>query len=87
MFLHLGQSTVITYDEIIGIFDLENTSISKRTRDFLARQETDGKIINVSSELPRSFILAGRDEADGRGYISQLSSATLLKRFEQERIG
>lgn len=36
MYLHLGQDTVITYDEILGIFDLEATTVSKATRDYLA---------------------------------------------------
>ena len=35
MYLHLGQNTVITHDEIIGIFDLDNTTVSKKTRDYL----------------------------------------------------
>ena len=87
MFLHLGQSTVVTMDEIIGIFDLERTSVSKRTRDFLAHDEREGNVINVSYELPRSFIITKREGEEEKIYISQLSSATLLKRSEQERIG
>ncbi|HOA33070.1 MAG: DUF370 domain-containing protein [Clostridiales bacterium] len=87
MFLHLGQSTVVTMDEIIGIFDLERTTVSKRTRDFLAHAEREGKVINVSYELPRSFIITKREGEEEKIYISQLSSATLLKRSEQERIG
>ena len=87
MFLHLGQSTVVTMDEIIGISDLERTTVSKRTRDFLAHAEREGKVINVSYELPRSFIITKREGEEEKIYISQLSSATLLKRSEQERIG
>ena len=32
MYLHLGQDTVIKMEEIIGIFDLETSTISKITR-------------------------------------------------------
>ena len=29
MYLHLGQDTVVRLDEIVGIFDMENATISK----------------------------------------------------------
>lgn len=66
--------------EIIGIFDLENTSVSKRTRDFLKKAEKAGKVITVSYDLPRSFVVAGKTKEDIKIYISQISSSTLLKR-------
>ena len=44
MYLHLGQSTVITHDEIIGIFDLDNTTVSKKTRDYLSKAEKEGRV-------------------------------------------
>ena len=39
MYLHIGNGECIKIGDIIGIFDLENTSISKRTRDFLNKAE------------------------------------------------
>ncbi|MEG0979768.1 MAG: DUF370 domain-containing protein [Oscillospiraceae bacterium] len=79
MYLHLGQDTVVSFDDIIGIFDLDNTTISKITRDYLTKAEKNGRVINVSTELPKSFVLC--NEKDGNKiYISQISSATLLKR-------
>ena len=39
MYLHLGEETVVNGKNIIGIFDIENTSISKHTKDFLAKSE------------------------------------------------
>ncbi|MDD6848120.1 MAG: DUF370 domain-containing protein [Oscillospiraceae bacterium] len=79
MYLHLGEKTVIRTDDIIGIFDLDTSTISKNTRDFLSQSEKDGKVINVSFELPKSFILC-REKESYRVYISQISSQTLLKR-------
>ena len=79
MYLHLGEKTVIRTDDIIGIFDLDTSTISKNTRDFLSQSEKDGKVINVSFELPKSFIL-GREKESYRVYISQIASQTLLKR-------
>ncbi len=79
MYLHLGEKTVIRTDDIIGIFDLDTSTISKNTRDFLSQCEKEKKVINVSFELPKSFILC-REKEDYRVYISQISSQTLLKR-------
>jgi len=80
VYLHLGQDTVIKMDEIVGIFDLETATVSKISRDYLARAQKSGQVVNVSLELPKSFVVC-RDET-GRltVYISQISTATLLKR-------
>lgn len=79
MYLYLGQETVIGTDEIIGIFDLENTSTSRLTKAFLAFAQKSGQIIEVTSELPKSFVVC---EAKGKNkvYLSQISPATLKKR-------
>ena len=42
MFLHLGNNYLVNTKDIIGIFDIENTSVSANTRNFLIlRQKTD----------------------------------------------
>ena len=82
MYLHLGQSTVITHDEIIGIFDLDNTTVSKKTRDYLKVAEKQGRIHVVSNELPKSFIVCNQNN-EIKVYLSQISCATLLKRTEE----
>ena len=83
MILHLGQETVIKEEDVIGIFDLDSTTVSKKTRNFLSKKEKEGKIIPVSDDLPKSFILAGRKNTrEEKVYLSQLSTATLLKRTE-----
>ncbi len=80
MYIHLGNNVMLPTNEIIGIFDLENTSVSKRTRNFLNRAEKSGKVITISYDLPRSFVIAGKTRKDSKIYISQISSSTLLKR-------
>lgn len=82
MYIHLGQDTVVKKADIIGIFDLDNATVSKRTRDYLAKAEKEGRVINVSYELPKSFIVCKVKNNEQIIYISQLSSATLLKRSE-----
>ena len=80
MYLHLGEKTAILTSEIIGIFDLDNTTVSKNTRDFLTKEEKAGNVINVSYELPKSFIVCEKNKKR-KIYISQLSSQTLYRRI------
>ena len=77
--MHLGQNTVITTQEIVGIFDMDNTTVSKTTRDFLANAEKSGRVKYVSYDLPKSFILT----KDQTVYISPVSVATLLSRTQK----
>lgn len=86
MFLHLGQNTVIHQDDIIGIFDLDNTTVSKRTRDFLAKKEKEGRVVNVSYELPKSFVLCENRNKEITVYITQISTSTLIKRVNNSDI-
>ena len=80
MYLHLGQDTVVKMSEVVGIFDLETSTISKITREFLAKAEKSVKVINVSMEMPKTFILCKDHKENTIVYISQISSCTLLKR-------
>ena len=80
MYIHLGEDTVVNEKDVIGIFDLETTTVSKNTRDFLAIAEKRKEVINVSYELPKSFIVCSKEKKKNRVYISQISSATLQKR-------
>jgi len=80
MYLHLGQDTVVNMDEIVGIFDLDTSTVSKFTRDYLAKAEKNGWVVNVSFDLPKSFIVCRDKEDNTQVYISPISSATLLKR-------
>ena len=80
MYLHLGQEVVVRFKEIVGIFDLENTTVSSHTRRFLAEAEKNGQVVSVSPELPRSFVIVRDGKGNETVYISQLSTATLLRR-------
>ncbi len=79
MYIHLGNNIMLPTNEIVGIFDLENSTISKRTRDFLKKAEKNGKVITVSYDLPRSFVVAEKN-GEIKIYISQISSSTLRRR-------
>ena len=81
MYIHIGNEKLIKLEEIIGIFDLESSTISKRTRSFLEKAEKKKEVTTVSYDLPKSFIVcAEKNDRNQRVYISQISSSTLLKR-------
>ena len=84
MYLHLGQGVVVPQRDVIGIFDLDNTTSSHITRKFLNSAERAGKVISVADDLPKSFIVCETD-GDFTVYLSQLSSQTLMKRSEAMR--
>lgn len=81
MYLHLGQSVVVSEASVLGVFDLDNTTGSHITRKFLNEAEKNGRVTSVSDELPKSFVVCS-EENGFRVYLSQLSSQTLQKRSE-----
>ena len=84
MYLHLGQNVMVPEAAVIGIFDLDNTTWSFRTRRFLERAEQEGRVITVGDDLPRSFVLVQEGDGPAEVYITQLTPATLQKRAEED---
>ena len=56
MYLHIGASVVIPEQDVLGIFDLDNTTSSRITRNFLAQAQQAGQVIPVGEDLPLSLI-------------------------------
>ena len=77
MYIHLGENTVITDEKIIGIFDMDTSTVNKATRDYLSAAEKNGKIVYVNFELPKSFIVT-----DDKIYVSPINTSTLNKRHK-----
>ena len=82
MYLYLGQDTVVPMREIVGIFDMDNTTQSKWTVRYLNMAEKEGRLINISDDIPKSFIIC-KDGDKETVYLSQLNPSTLLKRSTQ----
>ncbi len=79
MYLHLGGDGVVKASDVIGIFDIENTSVSKITKEFLNHVGNTSEVVDLTTDLPKSYIVAERDGKQTL-YISQISVATLKKR-------
>lgn len=84
MYLHLGNEYIVKTNEIVGIFDIENTSVSKITKDFLSAAEKNKRVFYCTYEMPKSFIVCLDKDLTETVYISQMSCSTLLKRFKRK---
>ena len=80
MYINIGNDMAVRDKSIIGIFDMDNTSTSRRTREFLDKAESEGQVVPCD-DLPKSFILTAEYGFD-RVYLTTLSSATLEKRMK-----
>ena len=80
MYLSIGNDMAVRDRSIIGIFDMDNTSTSKRTREFLAKAEQSGEVVPCD-DLPKSFVLTA-EYGLNRIYLTALSAATLEKRLK-----
>ena len=80
MYLSIGNDMAVRDRSIIGIFDLDNTSTSKRTREFLDKAEKDGEVVPCD-DLPKSFVLTS-EYGFTRVRLTSLNSATLEKRLK-----
>ncbi|MDR3313255.1 MAG: DUF370 domain-containing protein [Oscillospiraceae bacterium] len=83
MYLHLGCEALVRSSEIVGLFDLDTTTVSGVSRAFLHAAQERGEIRPLGNELPKSFVLAEKGGAT-RVFLSPLAVATLLKRTETE---
>ena len=57
MYLNIGGGFVVRYEDIVAVFDMDNSTWSRITRDALAAAEKRGEVVNAAEDLPRSFIL------------------------------
>lgn len=78
MYLSIGNDLAVRASSIIGIFDMDNTSTSPRTRAFLAQAEREGRVIPCD-DLPKSFVLTA-EYGLHRIHLTPLNTTTLSKR-------
>ena len=80
MYLSIGNDMAVRESSVIGIFDMDNTTTSKRTREFLSKAEKEGTVIPCD-DLPKSFVLTA-EYGLNKVHLTSLSSATLEKRMK-----
>jgi hypothetical protein len=85
MYLHIGNEFLIMGEDLVGIFDIESTTVSRDTKDFLnsaAKRKCD---VSCTDDIPRSFVVSfDRKNLDEKVFVSRLSPGTIKKRFESD---
>lgn len=82
MYLSIGNDMAVREHSVIGIFDLDNTTTSKRTREFLEQCEKEGQVVPCD-DLPKAFLLTDEYQLP-KVYLTALNSKTLAARFEKD---
>ena len=80
MYLPIGNDMAVRESSLIGIFDMDNTSTSKRTREFLQNAQKQGQVVSCD-DLPKSFVLTF-EYGFPKVYESTLYTSTLEKRMK-----
>ena len=75
MYLFLGGEITVRSKDVIGIFDIEECSVSRTTADYLNTCQKKSQIVNISDDMPKSFIVTM-----SKTYISNVSHNTICKR-------
>lgn len=83
MYLHIGNGVSVRDRDIIGIFDLDTSTVSAITKKFVNKKEKDGDLEYTDSDLPRSFILCF-DGKKTKIKLSRISSVGLKIRTDGE---
>ena len=83
MYLSIGNDMAVREKTIIGIFDLDNTTVTKRGREFLDRAVKEGQVVPWD-DIPKSYILT-MEYGMTKIYQTSLSTQTLEKRLKQEK--
>lgn len=80
VYLHIGNNYSVDVRDIVGIFDMDNTTVSGFTNRLLERAEKNREVFYATYELPKSFIITAKNGRN-RVYVSQLAASTLKKRL------
>ncbi len=76
VYLHIGNNYSVDVRSIIGIFDMDNTTVTGITKKLLDKAEKEKRLFLATYELPKTFIVTAE-----KIYISQLAASTLKKRL------
>lgn len=82
MYLHLGNDYLVKVSDIVGIFDIENTTVGKCTKLLLDRAEKERRCVYATMDMPKSFVIVMKN-GEEKLYISQLAASTLKKRLKE----
>ena len=77
--IFIGSDYLIDEADVVGMFDMETTTTRETTRDYLSAAQKAGRIVNVSYEIPKTFVVCVKN-GETTVYLSQYSASTIMKR-------
>ena len=83
MYLHIGNGKSVKKKDIIGIFDLDTSTVTKTGKDFINKHERRGEVEYDDDDLPRSFVLV-EDNKKYKVMLSRISSKGLTQRATEQ---
>lgn len=75
MYIHLGSDVTVSSEDILGIFDIERTSVEKSVNEYLSGCQKSGRIYYVSLDMPKSFVVCSNCV-----YVTNVGAGTLRRR-------
>ena len=84
MYLRISNNFIVSKSDIIGIFDMDNTTVSRQGRDFLPEAEKNGKLVYSADDLPKSYVVT-EHEGETKVYLSSFSSKLLINRAKSQK--
>ncbi len=85
MFLRISNDYVVAKSDIIGIFDMDNTTVSRQGKRFLPDAESRGALIYSADDLPKSYVVTEHD-GEIKVYLSSFSSKLLINRAKSAQM-
>lgn len=82
-YVNVGLDLVLWERDLIGIFDLDSTTVKKDTRAFLSRAQANGQVADHCTDLPVTFLLSRPPDGDARVLLTSFSLPTLVSRVER----
>ncbi len=82
MFLLLSKSCAVQSEKIIGIFDIDKTTVRGDTRRFLNTAEKNSEVTAVNEyDIPLTFIVCSGDKIRGKNAKPQFKNGFFKKSF------
>jgi hypothetical protein len=85
LYFHIGNGVQVRRSDVIGIFDLDTSTVSKTTRKFVNENERAGNLSYSDTDLPRTFILT-EEKGKYKIRLSRISSSGIKSRAESNYI-
>ena len=80
MYLHLGHETIVKNADIVGIFDMDNTTVAKSSRKFLNNAEKLGQVVSITFEIPKTFVVVSNKRRKNKKLLKKRALKSSIQR-------